>query len=108
MGVPGFRVQGSAFRLWNAPWTEALADIAVAVKMSWRQGCRSLSNVVALIVKPMVGVPYYKHSTMGPKTLFELLRPLYYIRLLCAFLAEGVFEQQGFGLRGFRALASIG
>ena len=24
------------------------------------------------------GVPYYNYSLMGPNTLFELLRPLYY------------------------------
>ena len=25
------------------------------------------------------GVPYYNHSIVGPKTLFLLLRPLYYV-----------------------------
>ena len=25
------------------------------------------------------GAPYYKYGIMGPTTLFELLRPLYYV-----------------------------
>ena len=39
-----------------------------------------------MITKTILVVLYYKHSIMGPKTLFELLRPLYWaVRLLTSF-----------------------
>ena len=43
-------------------------------------------NIGALIIMNTIwGVPCYKYGTMGPKTLFQLLRPLHYRSLIDPF-----------------------
>ena len=49
--------------------------------MEDRQSCAEWSNIGALIITYTILGSYYKYSIVGPvgpKTLFQLLRPLYW------------------------------
>ena len=64
----GWQVSLFVTMTWLASETGALAYQGLA------HGC----NVGAeIITNTVLGVPYYNYSMMGPKTLFQLLRPLY-------------------------------